>query len=73
VIHPPLVFPVFTYVIWQVQHSVYLISGCEMEQLVLKNVNNCLNANIYSYFEASSGKSYNLYLNVVHFFNTSVN
>ncbi len=38
-----------------------------------KNVNNCLNSKIYSYFETSSGQSYNLYLNVVHFFNASVN
>ncbi len=29
--------------------------------------------NIYSYLETSGGKSYNVYLNVVHFFNTSVN
>ncbi len=39
----------------------------------LKNVNNCLNANIYSYLETSGRQSSNLYLNVVHFFNTSVN
>jgi hypothetical protein len=39
----------------------------------LKNVNNCLNSNIYSYLETSGGQSSNLYLNVVHFFNTSVN
>jgi hypothetical protein len=37
-----------------------------------KNVNNCLNNNIYSYLERSGGKSSNLYLNVVHCFNTSV-
>jgi hypothetical protein len=39
----------------------------------LKNVNNNFNINIYSYSETSSGQSSNLYLNVVHFFNTSVN
>jgi hypothetical protein len=39
----------------------------------LKNVNNCLNTNIYSYLETSGGQSSNLYLNVVHVFNTSVN
>ncbi len=39
-----------------------------MEQHVLNNVNNCLNTNIYSYLETSSGQSSNL-----HFFNTSVN
>jgi hypothetical protein len=44
-----------------------------MEQHALKIVNNCLNTNIYSYLETSGGQSYNLYLNVVHFFNASVN
>jgi hypothetical protein len=44
-----------------------------MEQLAFKNVNNCLNTNIYFYLETSGGQSYNLYLSVVHFFNTSVN
>jgi hypothetical protein len=38
-----------------------------------KIVNNCLNSSIYSYLETSGGQSSNLYLNVVHFFNTSVN
>jgi hypothetical protein len=41
-----------------------------MEQRALQNVNNCLNTNIYSY---SVGQSFYLRLNVVHFFNTSVN
>jgi hypothetical protein len=44
-----------------------------MEQHDLKNVNNCLNTNIYSYLEASDSQSSNLYLSVVHFFNTPVN
>jgi hypothetical protein len=44
-----------------------------MEQCALKNVNNDLNTNIYSYLETSGAQSYNTYLNVVHFFNTSVN
>ncbi len=39
----------------------------------LKNVNNYLKTNIYSYLETSGGQSSNLYLNVVHFFNTSFN
>jgi hypothetical protein len=39
----------------------------------LKNVNNCLNTNIYSYLETSGGQGYNLYLNFVHFVNTSDN
>jgi hypothetical protein len=44
-----------------------------MEQHTLKNVNNCLNINIYSYLETSGGQGSNPYLNVVHFFNTRVN
>jgi hypothetical protein len=44
-----------------------------MEQHTLNNVKNDLNTNIYSYLETSGGQSSNLYLNVVHFFNTSVN
>ncbi len=44
-----------------------------MEQLAFKYKNNCLNTNIYSYLETSCGQSSYLYLNVVHFFNTSVN
>ncbi len=44
-----------------------------MEQHTLKNVNNHLNINIYSDLETSGGQSSNLYLNVVHFFNTTVN
>jgi hypothetical protein len=39
---------------------------------LFKNVSNCLNSNIYPYFETSGGQSSNLYL-YVHFFNTSVN
>jgi hypothetical protein len=38
-----------------------------------ENVNICLNTIIYSYLETSGGQSYGLYLNFVHFFNTSVN
>jgi hypothetical protein len=38
-----------------------------MEQHILKNVNKCLNANIYSYLETSGGQSANIYLNVVQF------
>jgi hypothetical protein len=44
-----------------------------MEEHALKNVNNCLNTNIYSYLEKPGGQSSNLYFNVDHFFNTSVN
>ncbi len=39
-----------------------------MEQSTLKNVNNCLDINIYSYFETSGGQSSGLYLIVVPFF-----
>ncbi len=49
------------------------IKEAAMEQHTLKNANNYLNTNICSYLETSSGQSPNLYLNVVHFFNTSVN
>ncbi len=41
-----------------------------------KFVNNCLNTNIYFYLGTAGGQSCqssNLYLNVVHFFNISVN
>jgi hypothetical protein len=44
-----------------------------MEQRTLSNVNNGLNTNIYSYLETFGVKSYYLYLNAVHFSNTSVN
>ncbi len=39
----------------------------------LKNVNNGLNTNIYSYSETSGGQSYDPYLNAVHILNTSLN
>jgi hypothetical protein len=44
-----------------------------MEQRTLKNGNNYLNTNINYYLETFGGQSSNLYLNVVQFFNTSVN
>ncbi len=44
-----------------------------VEQRALKIVNNNLNTNIYSYLETSGGQSYNIYLNLVHSVNTSVN
>ncbi len=37
-----------------------------------KNVYDCLNTNNYSYLEISGGQSSYLYLNMVHFFNTTV-
>ncbi len=54
-------------------NEIYLKKYQRMEQLALKNLINCLNTNIYSYLETSGSQSYNLYLNVVQFFNTSVN
>ncbi len=44
--------------------------GLSNETACFKNVNNCLNTNIYSYLETSGGQSYNPYLNVVHFLYT---
>ncbi len=44
-----------------------------MEQQTLKNINSYLITKIYFYLETSGGQSSNLYLNVVHFFNTGVN
>ena len=44
-----------------------------LEQRALNNLNYCLNTNIYPYLDISGGQSYNLYLNVVQFFNPGVN
>ena len=44
-----------------------------MEQRTFENVNSCLNINIYSYLDIYGGQGSGLYLNDVHFFNTSVN
>jgi hypothetical protein len=41
-----------------------------MEQHALKNINTCMNTNIYSYLETSGGQSSYPYLNVVLFLNT---
>jgi hypothetical protein len=38
-----------------------------------KKLSNCLNTNIYPYVETCGGQSSNLYINVFHFVNTSVN
>ncbi len=45
---------------------------CQNGTARFKNMNNCLNTNIYSYLETSGGQSSNTYLSVVHFFNTRV-
>ncbi len=52
--------------------SAIMLSVMAMEQCTLKNVNNNLKNNIYSYLETSGGRSSILYLNVVHFLNTSI-
>ena len=57
----------------RIMHVESFIVQAAMEQHALRSVNNCLNTNIYSNLEASGGQSSNLYLNLVHFFNTSVN
>jgi hypothetical protein len=44
-----------------------------MQHHTLRNVNNYLNTNIYSYLETSGGQSSKLYMKVGHFLNTSVN
>ncbi len=49
-------------------------SSVLMEQHTFKNVNCCWNTKITFYLETSGGQNNNnLYLKVVHFFNTSVN
>jgi len=48
-------------------------SSLTMEQHVLKNVNICLNMNIYSFLESSGAQRSNQYLNIVHISNTGVN
>ncbi len=53
--------------------NVSVMPSVAMEQHALRSVNDCLNTNIYSYLETSGVQSYNLYSNVVHFFNTSLN
>jgi hypothetical protein len=44
-----------------------------MEQRPFKNVNNCLNTNIYSYLETSGGQSSDPYLNAFHFATPKLN
>jgi hypothetical protein len=52
-------------------HNLTLASS--MEQRALKNANNCLNTNIYSYLETSGGQSSNLHLNFINCLYTRVN
>ncbi len=44
-----------------------------MEEHALENVNSRQNTKITLYLVTSGGQNFNLYLNVVYFFNTSVN
>jgi hypothetical protein len=55
-------------VIAQVLKDEKVLAKCiTMEQHALRNVNDCLNTNIYSYLVTFSGQSFNLYFNVAHF------
>jgi hypothetical protein len=51
----------------------YLKISLDKGTACLKNVNNRWNTNISFYLETSDGQNSNLYLNVVQFFNTSIN
>jgi hypothetical protein len=54
--------------------NIYNNELCTMNGITrFKIVKNCLNTNIYSYLETCGGQTSNLNLNVVHFFNTTVN
>jgi hypothetical protein len=53
--------------------SQIMLLESSIEQRALKSVQNCWNANMSFYLETSGGQNFNLYLDVVHFFNTSVN
>jgi hypothetical protein len=58
----------------EILHYLALFGGAGIKkQQALKIVHNCLNTNIYFYLGTSGGQSSNQYLNVGHFFNTSVN
>jgi hypothetical protein len=63
----PFVF--FWYDAWTEKVNLYQCLKL-MEQRALKNVNNFMNTNIYSYLETSGGQSSNPYLDVAHFLNT---
>ncbi len=55
------------------KNCIHFIEFFNMELYTLKIENNYLNTKTYSYLEISGVQSSNQYLNVVHFFNTSVN
>ncbi len=49
------------------------INKFTMEHHTIKNVSNCWNTNISFYLETYVSQNSDLYLNVFHFFNTSLN
>jgi hypothetical protein len=59
--------------IWQSGKWHQLVIGSQWISVIFKNANYYLNTNNYSFSETSGGQSSNLYLNEVHFLNTSVN
>ncbi len=66
----------FIYSQMGISKPVFLLDQSLLEcngTLCFKNVSNDLNTNIYSNLKTCGSQSSNLYLNVVHFFNTSVN
>ncbi len=72
---PPAVIkmPLDKMVLIKMSSDIILFKMPPMEQRTLKNASNYLNTNICSCSEISGGQSFNLYLHVVHFFNTSPN
>jgi len=59
----------FVQTVWQYLFDRHHYNGTTHFQ----NANNYLNTNIYPYLETPGGQSFNLYLNVLDFFNTRVN
>jgi hypothetical protein len=55
-----------TFLLWHYT-SVWILKPSDTGTTRFKNVNNCLNTNIYSCSERSGSQSSNLYLDVVHF------
>ncbi len=62
---------------WNFDHQMSQTKGIfnvpTMEHRTLKNVNSCWNTKFYFYLETSGGQNSNLFLNIVYFFNASVN
>ncbi len=55
-------------ILFENDNKIIAILKYERSTTLLKNVNNCLNTNIYSHWEISGGQGSHLYLNDVHFF-----